>query len=172
MKNLFLVEPNKKYQKSFENYALTYRKISNEHYFNKYKKALENFQDYLNNLHNYSKGNDLPEGEVITSTFWLIDTKEVVGVVRIRHQEVECAGHIGYDISPDYRNRGYGFQILKLALEKAIEIGISEVILTCNIDNTASKKIIEKNNGKLLGTIFDEEEKEYLYKYSITLTTN
>jgi predicted acetyltransferase len=172
MKDLFLVEPNKKYQKSFENYTLTYRKVNDEHYFNKYKKALENFQDYLNDLHNYSKGNDLPQGEVITSTFWLIDKKEVVGVVRIRHQEVECAGHIGYDISPDCRNRGYGFQILKLALEKAIKIGIEEVILTCNIDNTASKKIIEKNNGKLSGTIFDEEEDEYLYKYSITLTTN
>ncbi|BCZ47216.1 acetyltransferase [Clostridium gelidum] len=172
MKDLFLVEPNKQYQKSFENYALTYRKINDEHYFNKYKKALENFQDYLNNLQNYSKGNELPQGEVVTSTFWLIDKKEVVGVVRIRHQEVECAGHIGYDISPDYRNRGYGFQILKLALGKAINIGIEEVILTCNIDNTASKKIIEKNNGKLLGTIFDEEDNEYLYKYSITVATN
>ena len=170
MKDLFLVKPNIKYQKSFVNYALTYKKINDEHYFNKYKKALENFQDYLNDLHNYSKGNDLPQGEVITSTFWLIDKKQVVGVVRIRHQEVECAGHIGYDISPDCRNRGYGFQILKLALEKAMKIGIKEVFLTCNIENTASKKIIEKNNGKLLGTIFDEEEDEYLYKYSITLT--
>ena len=172
MKDLFLVEPNKEYQKSFENYVLTYRKINDEHYFNKYKKALENFQEYLNDLHNYSKGDSLPQGEVITSAFWLIDKKEVVGVVRIRRQEVECAGHIGYDISPDFRNRGFGFQILKLALEKAIKIGIEEVILTCNIDNIASKRIIEKNKGKLLGTIFDEEENEYLYKYSITLTTN
>lgn len=95
-----------------------------------------------------------------------------MGVVRIRHQEVEYAGHIGYDISPNCRNKGYGFQILKLALEKAIKIGIEEAILTCKIDNTASKKIIEKNNGKLLGTIYDEEENEYLYKYSITLTPN
>lgn len=161
MKDLFLAEPDKKYQKSFENYALSYEKINDEHYFNKYKKALESFQDYLN---------DLSQGEVITSTFWLIDKEEVVGVARIRHQEVEYAGHIGYDISPNYRNMGYGFQILKLALEKAIKIGIEEAILTCNIDNTASKKIIEKNNGKLLGTIYDEEENEYLYKYSITLT--
>jgi predicted acetyltransferase len=53
-----------------------------------------------------------------------------------------------------------------------MEIGLEEVILTCNIDNIASKKIIEKNNGKLLGTIFDEEENEYLYKFSIILTTN
>jgi predicted acetyltransferase len=172
MKDLFLVEPNKKYRKSFERYALAYRKINDEHYFNKYKKALENFQDYLKYLHNYSQGNDLPQGEVITSTFWLVDEKDVVGVVRIRHREVNCAGHIGYDISPDCRNRGYGFQILKLALEKAISIGIEEVIITCNIDNTASKKIIEKNNGKLLETIFDEDENEYLYKFSITLTTS
>ncbi|WIV13723.1 GNAT family N-acetyltransferase [Proteiniborus sp. MB09-C3] len=172
MKNLFLAEPNKQYQKSFENYALTYRKINDEHYFNKYKKALENFQDYLNDLHNYSKGSDLPQGEVVTSTFWLIDEKEVVGVVRIRHQEKKYSGHIGYDISPDYRNRGYGSQILKLSLEKAINIGIKEAVLTCNIDNMGSKKIIEKNNGRLLETVFDEEKNEYLYKYSITVTTN
>ena len=167
MKDLFLIEPNKEYQKSFENYVSIYRKINDDHYFNKYKKALENFQDYLNDIYNYSKGNDLPHGEVITSTFWLIDKKEVVGVVRIRHQDVECAGHIGYDISPNCRNKGYGNRILQLALEKAVKIGIKEVVLTCNIDNIASKKIIEKNNGKLLSTIYDEEEDEYLYKYII-----
>jgi hypothetical protein len=47
MKDLFLVEPNKQYQKTFENYVLAYRKINDEYYFNKYNKALENFQDYL-----------------------------------------------------------------------------------------------------------------------------
>lgn len=169
MKDLFLVEPDKKYQKSFENYALSYRKINDEHYYNKYKKALENFQDYLNDLYNYSKGNNLPQGDVITSTFWLVDKEEIVGVVRIRHEEVDSAGHIGYDIAPHCRKKGYGFKILNLALEKAKKIGIEEVILTCNVDNTASKKIIEKNKGKLLGTIFDKEEDEYLYKYSIIL---
>ena len=64
--------------------------------------------------------------------------------MRIRHQEVESGGHIGYDISPVYRKKGYGFQILKLALKKALEIGLKEVIVTCNINNIASKKIIEK----------------------------
>lgn len=172
MEDLFLVKPNEKYQESFENYALAYRNISDEHYFSKYRNALENFQGYLNTLHDYSNGKDLAQGEVATSTFWLIDKKEVVGVVRIRHLEVDCAGHVGYDISPDYRNRGYGLEILKLALEKVKEIGIKEVILTCNVDNIASKKIIEKSNGELLGTIFDEEENECLYRFSITLTTN
>ncbi|MHA1746272.1 MAG: GNAT family N-acetyltransferase [Promethearchaeota archaeon] len=170
MGDAFLVEPDKMFQKSFENYALAYKKIKAKHYFDKYKKALENFHDYLNDLRNYSEGNDLPPGEVTTSTFWLVnikDKKEVVGVVRIRKQLIEYDGHIGYDISPDCRNRGFGYQILKLALEKAMKIGMEEVILTCSVDNIASKKIIERNNGKLLGTIFDEEDNEFLYKYSI-----
>lgn len=170
MRDLYLIEPNKKYEKSFKNYVLAYKEINDKYYFNKYKKALESFQNYLEDLLDYFSGNDLPQGEVRTSTFWLIDKEEVVGVVRIRHQEIEYAGHIGYDISPRHRNTGYGFQILKLALKEAIKMGINDVIVTCDINNTASKKIIENNNGKLLATIFDEEENEYLYKYIISLT--
>ena len=172
MNDLFLVEPNKEYQKSFENYVLAYKNVNDDCYLDIYKKGLENFDEYLNDLSNISKGIDVPQGWVTSSTFWLIDNHEVVGVVRIRHQEIVTAGHIGYDISPGYRNKGYGNQILKLALGEAQKIGIKEAIVTCNIDNISSRKIIEKNNGQLLGTIFDEEENENLYKYSIQTTTN
>ncbi len=167
MNRLVLVEPKKEYQKSFENYVLAYERKNDTHYLNMYKEGLVDFNGYLNSLINLSKGIDIPEGWVTSSTFWLIDNDEVVGVVRVRHQEVDTAGHIGYDISPCYRNRGYGTEILKLALVEAKRIGINDAIVTCNIDNAASRKIIEKNNGKLLGTIFDEEENENLYKYSI-----
>lgn len=122
MIDLFLTEPNEKYKRSFENYTLAYKKINDEQYFNKYKKALDNFYEYLNDLKDYSEGKNLPQGYVVTSTFWLIAREEVVGVVRIRHQEVDTAGHIGYDMSPDYRNKGYGFEILKLALNEAEKI--------------------------------------------------
>lgn len=168
MENLLLAEPDQKYQKSFERYALSYKKAGDATYFCKYKKALDNFDEYLNNLDNCSKGKDLPQDWVTTSTFWLIHDGEVVGVTRIRHREVECAGHIGYDISPSCRKKGYGTQILKLALSKAAKIGIQEAVVTCTVSNTASKKIIEKNGGKLLGRVFDEEEDELLYKYKIS----
>lgn len=171
MNNLFLTEPHEQYEKSFKNYALTYKKINDEHYFNKYKKALDDFSCYLKYLYKSSNGINLSYGHVGCSTFWLIDKDQVVGVVRIRHQEVDYAGHIGYDISPNYRHKGYGSLILTLALEKAIKIGLAQVIMTCNITNIASKKIIEKNNGVLLGIVFDEEENEHLLKYSISLKT-
>ena len=169
MKNLILSEPNKIYEKSFKDYAQSYKDINDDHYFHKYKKSLENFDEYLNDLCDHANGINLLKDEVTTSTFWMIFGNQVVGVVRIRHKEVDCAGHIGYDISPCYRNNGYGYEILRLALEKAKNIGIREAILTCNVDNISSKKIIEKNNGKLLGTIFDKDENQYLFKYSIMI---
>lgn len=167
MENTFLTEPSREYKRSFENYVLAYKKANDNFYYNKYKKALENFDEYLVDLYNYSKGIELNQGDVATSTLWLIDVSEVVGVVRIRHQEVEFAGHIGYDISPAYRNKGYGTRILKLALGRAAKLGITKAIVNCKTDNIASKRIIENNNGELLGIIFDNIEKIQLYKYSI-----
>jgi len=172
MKKLFLARPGKEYEKSFKKYVLSYKDAGNSFYFDKYKKALENFNEYIKDLQDISKGINVPEDWVPTSTFWLIDNNEVVGVTRVRHQEVETAGHIGYDISPGNRNKGYGTKILKLALDEALKLGIKEAIVTCSTENSASKKIIEKNNGKLLGTIFDEEENENLYRYSIKTTDN
>lgn len=166
----FLAKPSLNYQKSFENYVLAYKNSIDNHYFDMYKGALENFEEYLNFLEDYSKGINLSKGSVATSTFWLIHNNEVVGVTRVRHEEVDTAGHIGYDISPCCRKKGYGSIILKLALEEARKLGIGNAIVTCNVDNAASRKIIEKHNGKLLGTIFDEEENETLYKFSIDTT--
>ena len=167
MNNLFLAKPDKKYQKSFDEYVLAYKTTGDDYYFNKYKRGIENFSEYLTDLHNYSNGIDLPEGEITTSTFWLINHNEVIGVVRLRHQADEFSGHIGADISPYQRNKGYGTQMLQLALEEAAKIGIDEAIVTCNIENISSKTIIEKNKGQFLGAIFDEEENENLYKFSI-----
>ncbi len=172
MKDLFLSMPSKEYKKSFQDYVRAYKNADDNYYFTKYKKGMENFNEYLDDLYKYSKGVDLPKGWVTTSTFWLIDNNEVVGVVRVRHQDVVADGHIGYDISPDHRKKGYGTQILKLALVETEKIGVKEVMVTCNIDNEFSRKIIEKNNGKLLGTIFDEEENENLYKYSISTSND
>lgn len=172
MSDLFLIEPTKEFKKSFVNYVLAYKKINDNFYFDKYQKGLEDFDGYLNDLYNHSKGKGVPEGWAKSSTFWLIANNEVVGVVRVRHEDVGTCGHIGYDISPCYRKKGYGSNILRLALVEAKKIGIKEAIVTCNIDNIGSKKNIEKNNGKLLGTLFDEEENEYLYKYSITTSND
>jgi len=167
MNKLLLVEPSKEYQTSFEKYVTAYKSLNDEYYYDMYKKALVNFDEYINKLNKFSKGINLPLGLIIISTFWLIDNGEIVGVTRVRHQGVETAGNIDYDISPLYRNRGYGTKILNLILEKAKEIGLNDVVLLCTLNNIASKKIIEKNNGKFLEVVFDAEDNKELYKYRI-----
>ena len=167
MSELFLAKPDPIYEGSFKRYVGAYRKAHEKEYYEKYKPGLENFSKYLKLLHDCSTGENLSLGGVPTSTFWLIDKDEVVGVLRIRHQKVDYGGHIGYDISPEFRKRGYGFQILRLALQKTSEFGIEPVIINCETTNLASQKIIERNNGKLVGRVYDAEDDEHSYEYSI-----
>ncbi|AWV90640.1 GNAT family N-acetyltransferase [Bradymonas sediminis] len=83
--------------------------------------------------------------------YWLADDDTFVGRFELRHRLDNLAddigGHIGYSIRPGRRRQGYGAAILKLGLEKAAQRGLSRVLLTCDPDNTASRKIIEKNGG-------------------------
>lgn len=171
MNDPYLVQPDLRYRNTFEDYVKSYRNDQDKHYFEKYQQALVDFHAYLNDLEDLSNGTHLPEDRIATSTFWLIDQDRVVGVVRIRHREDGSGGHIGYDISPIYRQKEYGSQILKLALVKAVEIGLSQVIVTCASNNIPSIKIIEKCNGLLSGTVYDEDDHEYLLKYVIDLTS-
>ncbi|MDP2648462.1 MAG: GNAT family N-acetyltransferase [bacterium] len=100
-----------------------------------------------------AKGENLPEWYVPQTDYWLVDDGEFIGRVSIRHSLTEhlrrIGGHIGYDIRPSKRRQGYGTKILQLALPKARELGVGRVLVTCDADNTASRKIIEKNGGVL-----------------------
>lgn len=149
MKDVIYVKPSEEYQKSFEAYVTAYKNINDMHYFNKYKKALDYFQAFLNDLNNYSMGRHLPEGDGAVSTFWLVDKNDVVGVARIRHEEEGTAGHIGYDVTPSFRNKGYGNEILRLSLLEAVKLGIKEIIVTCSIENIASRKKMAGHCWKL-----------------------
>lgn len=169
MEQLYLSTPDIKHRDSFRRYVLSYKNIGDTYYYEKYKKGIDDFELYVKSLDNMSKGIGLYSDEVQTSSFWLIFKDEVVGVVRVRHEELDNAGHIGYDISPSYRNQGFGNLILTLALEKAKVIGITDAILTCKVTNFASSKIISNNGGKLLCEIYDEEDQEYYLKYSIDI---
>ncbi len=96
-----------------------------------------------------------PSGQVPRTTWWLVDGGEYIGTAWMRHVDAEhlldVGGHIGYEIRPSKRGRGYGKLILKLALDKALAAGYESVVLLCNEDNPASQKVIEANGGVQVG---------------------
>ncbi|MBP7805027.1 MAG: GNAT family N-acetyltransferase [Candidatus Pacebacteria bacterium] len=114
------------------------------------------FDAYLQKLEDYRQGKNLPGDWVPQTVYWLIDNEEFIGRVSIRHylndNLEKIGGHIGYSIRPSKRGKGYGNLILTLGLTKAKELGLENALVTCDRDNLASKKIIEKNGG-----VFEDE---------------
>ncbi|HTS19284.1 MAG TPA: GNAT family N-acetyltransferase [Verrucomicrobiae bacterium] len=102
----------------------------------------------------HANGIGLPEGWVPAHTFWLVrDGRTVLGVLQLRHAltpflESE-GGHIGYSVRPSERGKGYATRMLAMALTEARRLGMKRVLITCDRENAASARVIQKNGGKL-----------------------
>jgi len=111
------------------------------------------FKNWLNQRILESKGENLKEGYVPQTIYWVMYQDEIVGIGKMRHylneKLLEHGGHIGLGISSACRSKGIGTEALKLLLAKADSIGIEEVLLTNNEDNYASRRIVEKCGGVL-----------------------
>jgi len=107
----------------------------------------------------------VPKGLVAATAYWLVRARDgaVLGSCRLRHRLNEGlwqdGGHIGYDIRPSCRNRGYATEMLALVLEEARRREMDWVLLTVDPANQPSIRVIEKNGGERIGTA---EETGYL----------
>ncbi len=114
----------------------------------------DSYKQWLKQQYDWSLEINLPEGYVGQTIFWLYDNDMPVGIGKIRHaltdHSREIGGNIGYAISNNYRGRGYATILLKLLLDKAEEMNVNEKLLTVEKINPASKRVIEKNGGRLI----------------------
>lgn len=123
------------------------------------------YKQWLVQQYDWSIEKNLPGGYVGQTIYWLYDNDTPVGIGKIRHALTEhsrtIGGNIGYAISNKYRGKGYGTIILKMLLEKAKEMNIKEKLLTVEKSNPTSKRVIEKNGGKLIG----ENEERWFFSF-------
>ncbi len=162
-----LILPVKKLEKQFKEMILDYQEDNDLLYYS-YMDAMNNFDGYLRRVEELRRGKYLPEGDVATTEYWLVDgkEKEIRGTIKIRHESIPVHGNIGYEIPPKKRFLGYGTNILRLGIQKAKKLGIEEVRVSCASDNEGSKKIILKNNAVFIGLAEDNNEsyEEYIIK--------
>lgn len=98
---------------------------------------------------------ELVDGWVHCTSRWIreIGTGEVLGFLAVRHRLtpflLEVGGHIGYSVRPGARRRGVATAALAQGLEIAAGLGIDPVLITCDTDNTASRRTIEGAGGAL-----------------------
>jgi predicted acetyltransferase len=97
-----------------------------------------------------------PTGHVPCTFFWIEDDADpdtYLGSISVRHGLtpflLEVGGHIGYSVRPSARRRGVATQALRLVLPHAADLGIDPALLTCDVDNVASARVIEANGGVL-----------------------
>ena len=85
------------------------------------------------------------------------EDNKIVGMVNIRYDLTEemlkFVGHIGYGVRPSERQKGYAKIQLYLALQKAYELNLLDVMISCEESNIASDKTI-----KALGGVFERNE--------------
>lgn len=116
--------------------------------------AYEDFPGWLAKQVNMSKGIGLEDWMVPATSFWLMDGEQPVGRGSLRHRLTdalrEAGGHIGYAVDSAQRGKGYGKILLRLMIEEARKMGITEdILVTIYPGNIASRKVAEACGGEL-----------------------
>jgi len=147
----FLTRPQERYKDSF--IEAVYEGIREKRAVVWHPEILRaRFDEYLRVIEQMET--DPLAGYVPATHYWLVCANDsFIGDVDIRHHLNESlnrfGGHIGYNIRPSFRRRGYGTLICRLGIEEARKRGIDDILITCDDDNIGSAKIIEANGGVL-----------------------
>lgn len=115
--------------------------------------AYDAFPVWLQQCVDSEAGQNLPEGYVPQTIYWLYADGIPVGRAKLRHRLndslLRSGGHIGYGIAPQHRGKGYATAMLRMVLSEAHTLGIEQALITINTDNAASRAVTEKCGGIL-----------------------
>ena len=114
----------------------------------------ENFsyEDWLETNMKKEMGINLPENRVPSIQFVSFDdVGPALGFLNLRLRLNEgllnYAGNIGYSIRPSERGKGYTKETLRQGLQVAKEKNIKKALVTCSVNNPASRAVILANGG-------------------------
>jgi predicted acetyltransferase len=113
----------------------------------------EGFADYLERLRADAREDSVRPGRVPASTWWWVEGGVYIGRISLRHRLndwlLEVGGNIGYDVRPSARRKGHATAMLQAVLPEAHRRGIDPALVTCDVANVASRKVIEHAAGVL-----------------------
>ena len=111
------------------------------------------WDEFLERVDREASGIELPPGRV-RAEFLVAEVNGVpIGRVSIRHQLndylLTFGGHVGYAVAPEHRRRGYATEILRQSIARLRTIGVEQILVTCDKNNSASRAVIETCGGQL-----------------------
>jgi len=85
------------------------------------------------------------------TVFWYVAGREYLGTLVVRHrltpELAQAGGHVGYHIVPPWRRQGHATRMLAAGLAECRALGLDRVLLTCDVDNEPSRRVILANGG-------------------------
>lgn len=126
------------------------------------RKLGNDYSDWLEEIKRASDESLCTSDDVPQTFYWLKSSDgNILGAASLRYylnqSNIIDGGHVAYGIAPEYRGRGYGNEVLRLAVDKLHEMKIYKILVTCDADNHASQKVILNNGGALENQMLDED---------------
>ncbi len=172
---LLLLRPTAKYIPQYEAYRREFLDFGGSMDGAGGLRRLESGRAWLDEVERFSRPETVPEGKVVSTQFILVREADdrLLGMLQLRHDLNDylrrVAGHIGYSVRPSERRRGYAKRMLAMALDEARKLGLERVMISCSVENEASRRTILSNGGVFESTVLDETDGELLERYWIEL---
>jgi len=166
---LHYISLNEVSERQFLAFSASYRRHNEDRH---QLKDGQSFREYIAGLNKYENPASLPPDKVLQISFWFLNENDIlIGNSRMRlslnEYLLNIGGHIGYDVSPEHRRKGYGTEILQLTLIEAAKHNIDRVLVTCNEDNLLSRKVIENTSGILENVVVEESTGKNILRFWI-----
>ncbi len=98
---------------------------------------------------------------VPSTVLWYISGEHYLGTLVIRHeltpQLTDVGGNVGYHVVAPWRRQGHATRMLAAGLVECRRLGLDRVLLTCDPENVASRRVIAANGGNPDGNIAGED---------------
>lgn len=131
------------------------------------KNIFPNYLDFVKKAENYKTL--LKKDWVEADFFAICEDRKMIGEMIFRKRlnkylALNSYGHISYKLKYTARGKGYGKQALNLMLDKIWkEYPHTEIIISCDINNIPSSKLIESCGG-VFNRVNDTEKEYWFFK--------
>jgi predicted acetyltransferase len=125
-----------------------------------YKSGIDHYENDVNDpvkslvsVIDAAAGRNLPEGWEPYETYFAVRAGKLLGAIRYRLGDNDFIrthiGHIGYETRPSERGNGVAKSLLRFIVNSKLR---STALITCDVDNVASVKVIESVPHKPVGS--------------------